>query len=115
MGAVAEVRPATREDVLSFYGRLHRDTVKAVVEILDGKIIAIGGVRFAPDMLVAFASFTEEARRFPVRMVKECRALLNTVGHCPVYAITDTGSHKEERLLEVLGFRPYVEEIWRRN
>tara|TARA_Y100000310_G_scaffold320331_1_gene376677 strand:- start:1245 stop:1592 length:348 start_codon:yes stop_codon:yes gene_type:complete len=112
----AEIRPATRDDILAFYGRLHDHTVRAWVGILDEKIIGLGGVLFYRGSLVAFAEFTEEARRFPVTLVKACRAAVNSIGRAPIYAVPETGRREEIRLFEILGFRRMADTtVWRKN
>ena len=75
------VRPASREDLISYCGNDGKGpSIKAVCAEMDGKIIGVGGLAFKAGMVVAFTDISEEARPFKtaihrtaVRFLKEAR------------------------------------------
>ena len=104
------VRPATQADLESFYvGKPARPTVTAVVGELNGKLIAIGGIAHVAGDLVGFFDIKPEARKYPLKIVKTARKILDDMrsgGATVIHCTRDPDEPRAGRFLEYLGFRP---------
>lgn len=106
--AEVEVRSATRAD-LDAFGMPDGPTVKAMVGLVEGKPVAIGGFAFVAGMVMAFCDIDDAARRFPVTLHKTALALMKEAkerGHRQVYAEVNPEEKTARGWLSRLGFRP---------
>lgn len=111
-----EVRPATRSDIDAFYGVAVRDTIRAWVGVVDGEVAAIGGIRYAGGMVVAFGDFNDVVRGSPVTLFRSCLRALSTINpSVPVYAGPAPEVPAATRFLVALGFHKVTEDLWRRG
>ena len=111
-----EARPATRAEFKKFYGGDFPDTVRAWVGLVDGKVAAFGGLRYAKNILVLFGDLTDDARARPVALLKGCLALMANISpHIPVYATPQPEIPAAERFLARLGFSEVSPNLWRRG
>jgi len=109
---VVEVRPATADDVRSFFGSV-ATTVRAKVALQDGKIIAIGGLAYFNGRVVAFADLGPEIKKHPVTLHKAALAVMAEAkarGHRHIYAGRSDNEPTARRWMDRLGFVPVDED-----
>ena len=96
------IRPATRKDFREFYGKLPTMSVKAIIGIKNGEIVALGGYYFRRNVAIAFTELKKEklTRREVIKGGRAVMELLKNLGQ-PIYATSDT---KEAVALKHFGF-----------
>jgi len=106
---VLETRAPTRGELERFYGHPVPCTVRASALFVDGEPVAIGGIAYERGMVKLFMDWTDDAVRYPVALVKACRACLAAIRsdgrHQTLYAVTC--SETARRFLSRLGFEPH--------
>lgn len=105
------IRPATREDIIAFHGKPYPFTSRAVVGLVRGRRIAIGGVGDVDGRLFAFYAMKPSARRYKVSIVKAAAAVIEAVkadGAKFIWAIVDPKEPGSRRWVEAMGFKPTV-------
>ena len=104
------IRDATRKDLLSFYGKLPSESVRARVAELDGEIIGIIGISYGQVPLF-FSDIKPEMRSFKMTIVREAKKFMETLKNHGqgAYAQACPDESLSERLIEMLGFT-YVYE-----
>jgi hypothetical protein len=81
-----------------------------VTGLVDGKIVAIGGLAYLPDGTVgAFLQIDEEARGFPVLLHKTALKILRESGQKRIVALAEQTTPSAKRWLHRLGFRAVTE------
>ncbi len=69
------ITPATRDDVVRFYGGLPGHSIRALVALDDdGEVLAVGGIAFSQGYWVAFYDATEAFRADRRALVRALRA-----------------------------------------
>jgi hypothetical protein len=105
-----EIRPTTAADCEAFYGRALPYRIKAYTGLLNGEIIAIGGIGYPSGKpLVAFADLTAAARAHPLSLHRFARMVLaeaKAAGAWRIVAKLDAAQPAAERWLTRLGFTP---------
>jgi hypothetical protein len=105
-----EVRPSTIQDLMAHCGDLPPYRLRAFTGLLDGQIIAIGGVAYLPNgAVLAFLDASEEVRskgklslyKTAKRLVEECKAR----GVTMINAMQQVDIEAAERFLTRLGFK----------
>lgn len=102
-----EFRHATQEDIIAFYGGPARQSVKAWVGYVDGKIAGIGGLTITlrrPATL--FVDVNEWGRKHPRYLLRACRIVLQELRDTQARALADPDEPKSCKLLARLGLRP---------
>lgn len=112
------VRPATAEDFANYTAAVFGEVkavplrARAFAGIVDGRVIGIGGIGFAPDgTRVAFADLTDEARKYPVALHKvalKTIELAKSLGIKQLLATTQTQQPRAEAWLLRLKFEPRI-------
>jgi hypothetical protein len=106
---MVEVRPTTPEDVEAFVSAPLDYRIRAWTGLVDGRIIAIGGVAYLPHGVAAlFMHSTDEARRYPVALHKAGRRMVDMVrasGATRIRAMPQPDIERAAAWLERLGFR----------
>ncbi len=111
-----EVRPATLGDLCEFYGRDHiSPSTKAMVGLLDGKLVAIWGLAYEQGVVSAFFNIKDEARPFKhhihrnaMRFMREARER-----HKYIHAQAEKGEPTAPKWLARLGFKNIGGDLWR--
>jgi hypothetical protein len=104
----AEVRSATRADLAAYYGHDNiGPSVKAVVGVLDGKPVAIGGIAFKNGMVELFADIKDEARPYKHHLHRTALRLIKDAlkEHKYVFAAADEKEPTAAKWLSRLGFK----------
>lgn len=105
-----EVRPSTVRDIIEYSGDLPPFRVRAFTGLLNGKIIAIGGIAYLPNgAALAFLDANDEARvkaklslyKTAKRLVDECKAR----GITTINARASIDIEAAQRFLLRLGFK----------
>lgn len=105
----AEIRPATREDILQVNGQIPF-RVRALAAERDGKLLGVGGLGFRPDgIVVAFLILAEgvTGKSVMVTLHKaglKLMAMARELGFHRVLASADMNYPAAERWLARLGF-----------
>ena len=110
------IRPAGRRDLEKFYGTRGAvlPTVVALVGIVDGEIVGVGGISRAQGRRIAFCDVTDAGRRYKMAIVRAGRRLMSDVAKnaalhkrgANIFARLDPNQAGAERFLASLGFRP---------
>ena len=99
------IRPATQEDVEAWYGVGQRKSLRAIVGVLDGEVIAIGGVYRDKEFMVGIAGLRKHMRhrkREAVLMAREGRKILQKYPF--VVAFADKNEPTADGLIKHFGF-----------
>jgi hypothetical protein len=105
-----EVRPSTVNDLIEHCGSLPPYRVRAYSGVMDGKVIAIGGIAYLPNgSALAFLDAEESLRakgkvalyKTAKRLIDECKAR----GVTTINALEQVEIEAAERFLTRLGFR----------
>lgn len=108
-----EVRWATPADLDAWDARHPREyprpTVTAMVGVLDGEIIAVGGVIHLNGQRFAFYELDEKARRYRVTLVKAAKRVMAHVARsgAVIFAVADPAEPGAKRWIASLGFVPH--------
>jgi N-acetylglutamate synthase-like GNAT family acetyltransferase len=103
------VRRATRADIEAFSDLANKPTIRAYVGVLDGEIIAIGGLAFSMGRWFAFCDLTEKARKYKLTIARVGKRIMDDareMGLRFVYADADPNEPTAVRWLTSLGFEP---------
>ena len=119
------IRPTTKADCEAFYGKALPYRIKAYTGVIDGEVVAIGGLGFPPDgPAIGFADLKDIARQWPYavelhRFARRVIAEAKAAGVPRIVAKADTSIEAAARWLERLGFEPPNGEgtlfIWRQR
>jgi hypothetical protein len=110
-----EIVPLRREHLVDWFGEDgNRPTVKGIAALVDGKLIAIAGVRYVFGTVVMFCGLRDEARPYRKTMHKVALALVREAGerHRRLIAEPDDDEPTSRRWLSRLGFEPDDDGIW---
>lgn len=101
-----ELVQATQKHVEEFYKGRPIRSVRAVVGLLDGKVVGIGGVFLDRDSVVAFCEIKEEARPHKKAILKAGFMVYNIMKkYSVVLAVADPNEKGARRLLTRFGFK----------
>jgi len=119
------IRPTIRADCEAFYGKALPYRIKAYTGLIDGEVVAIGGIGFPPEgPAIGFADLKDIARQWPYavelhRFARRVIAEAKAAGVPRIVAKADTSIEAAARWLERLGFEPLTDEgalfIWRQR
>lgn len=99
------IRPATWEDIIQWYGEASPYTMRALVGVLDGRIVAIGGVYRDANAIVGIAGATPEIRARKKDVVRMIRAVKEILQNYPVVlAFADKDEPTADSFIRHLGF-----------
>lgn len=107
--------PLEREHLVEWYGDDGRGpTVKGIAAFLDGKLIAVAGLRITAGHVIAFCDLRDEARPWKVAMHRTAVRLLDEAKarHRRILAICEEHEPTAERWLTRLGFKPQEDGVW---
>jgi hypothetical protein len=104
------IRPATRADIEKLYPKGEfTATTRAMVGLVRGRPVGIGGIALVDGRLYAFAYFKKSARRYKVSIVKAAIGVIEEAkasGARFIYCETDPNEPGAVRWVTSLGFRP---------
>jgi len=103
------IRPATAADLIAFYGRPPPASVRALVAILDGRPVGVGGLKYeggadGETLLVAFSDLRPELRAYPVAIMRAARRVVASMQGRPAIALADPAEPGAPAFLARLGF-----------
>ena len=90
MGNV-KIRFATKKDVYDVYGHYPSQTMRAYAAELDGKTVAVSGLYYFPDQIVAFSKILPGYEKYKTGIAKGALKVLDMLErvNLPVFAIAD--------------------------
>ena len=98
--------PATQKYVEQFYGKKPIRSVRAVVGLLDGKVVGIAGVFLDKNNVVAFSEMREEARRYKKAILKAGYMVYEIMqNYNVVFAVANPQEPGARRLMDRFGFK----------
>jgi hypothetical protein len=105
MGSIS-VRPSTAEDISLLYGERPRKTMRAYTAVYDGQPIAVGGVYYYPDQVVAFSCIKPEFAHLKVGLGRAAIAVLRMLKDInkPIMAVAEPSIPTSSEFLERCGF-----------
>jgi hypothetical protein len=122
MGKV-EIRPATAEDIKAVYGSLPRKTMRAYAAVVDGQSVAVAGVYYYPDQVVAFSKILPEYAHLKAGLGRGAVKVLKMLRDInkPILAVAEPDIPTAPDFLERCGFE-YIQTnsqgkvyIWRKH
>lgn len=102
------IRAATAADAQAFWGPGLPTSIRGYVAELDGRVMGIAGLAYAPNQIRAFADMVAGGEKYPMtimRMVKLVKALLNET-KAPVFCNADPNLPNSRKFLAHVGFKP---------
>lgn len=108
------IRRATAEDLTTFWGRPPRYATKAHVVEVDGRVVAVGGVHYLPEGVMAFSDITDEAAKHPKQVMRCAHAVMGDIEkiRMKVFAKRDLSRPTAHGFLTHLGFMPLSEDVY---
>jgi hypothetical protein len=105
MGKV-EIRPATAEDIRVLYGHSPRKTMRAYTAVYDGRPVAVAGLYYYPDQVVAFSCINPEYAHLKAGLARGALKVLRLLKDMnkPVIAVAEPGIPTAPEFLERCGF-----------
>lgn len=112
------IRPASPDDIIEFYGYSPKRTQRAFSVLEDGQIIAIAGVYIDTSRLVLFSDISDainkDEYRYRKAFIQFFRKLKEIISRyqLPVQAMADPGTPKSCDLLKHMGFEEIINGIY---
>ena len=111
---MTEIRFATRADFESF-DEPPSHTVRALVIVHEGSVVAVGGLAYFPCCRMAFM---QAKNTRPLSIMKATKIVMKEIfsqSGLPIFAARDTSVESSSRYLDHLGFVPLDDDyyIWR--
>lgn len=106
-----ELKPATASDFISFYGSPPKNTVRAIVCVLDGRVLGVAGIERHHGFYVAFSDISTEMRSYKKTILSAGIRLVEMIRQCslPVVSIQNLEEKTSRNFLTRLGFVPTEE------
>lgn len=111
-----EVRPATLGDLREFYERDKIDpSTNALIWLLNGKPIAVGGLVYEHGVVGVFLSLKDEARSFKHHIHRHARRFVQDAlkRHKYIFARQEEDEPTAPKWLARLGFKNIGGNLWR--
>ena len=108
-----EIKPATEELLIKFYGSPQR-TQKSLVIIEDNEPIAVAGIYPDKERFVLFSDLKPNIKMKDYRRaVIECTRRLMKLSHnIPIHSVADPKVEGSDKLLKHLGFKQLDKELY---
>lgn len=104
-------RPASRADVLAFYGYLPSETLKLMAIVLGDEVVGVIGLARTLHSTRLFSEHKPELVPYLSRVTvwRAVKAVLRWVDECAcvVYVVSD-----DRKMMERLGFREVTQGLW---
>ena len=118
-----EILPATKGDLVAFYGASLPMSVRGVVLRADGEPVAVGGVFIQDGAAIGFSEIKDGVPRPKKHIIKTALGVLKLFRQHPeVMAFANADEPSAPRFLEYLGFAPTGEHtangdvyLWKRS
>lgn len=100
------LRPATEADLVAFYGRPPRSTIRAIVAEHQGRILGVAGLMRTANGMLAVSEISEEMRSHRLTIMRAGKAIADMAKRSPVpvYAVASDKEANSAAFLERLGF-----------
>jgi len=101
-----EIRPATEADIRTVYGHGPLRTMRAYAAICDGAAVAVAGVYYYPDQVVAFSKILPEYAHLKAGLGRGAIKVLRLLKEInkPVLAVAEPSIPTSSEFLERCGF-----------
>ena len=108
-----EIKPATEELLIKFYGKPQR-TQKSLVIIEDNEPIAVAGVYPDKERFVFFSDVKPgiNMKNYKRTVIACTKKLLKLTHNIPVHAVADPKVEDSEKLLKHFGFKQLDKELY---
>jgi hypothetical protein len=108
-----KIRPASREDLEKFFDKFPW-TFRALAAELDGEVLAVGGIYYHKEFVVAFSQDVDNAHlKYPFTAARMTKEIMKLVDGRPCTAIASETIPGAPALLERLGFIHVEGRVWR--
>jgi N-acetylglutamate synthase-like GNAT family acetyltransferase len=102
--AKVDIRPATAEDLESFYGSSPKRSMRAFVGVMDGKPVGLAGIYYWGNQVVAFSEVKPEMPRHAIgRGALKVLSMIRRMG-VPVLALAQGDIPGAPEFLKRCGF-----------
>lgn len=111
--ASVELRPATRDDLIRFFGHAPEFTMRAIVAVKDERPIGVTGVVVTQDCAAVFSDISDELLAHKKTIVRAAKQIIGVARqfHLPICITSD--EHSSQAFLQHLGFEPVGEGVYR--
>jgi hypothetical protein len=118
-----DIRPTTAEDIEVLYGHRPRKTMRAYTAVYDGQPVAVGGVYYYSDQVVAFSCIKPEFAHLKAGLGRGAIKVLRMLKDInkPIIAVAEPGIPTSAEFLERCGFEHTHTNsqgkvyVWRKN
>ena len=109
------LRPASRADLVAYFGEDKYPTVKALAGVLDGDIVGVAGLASRAGIIVAFCDVRPEARAFRITIGRAAQRFMAEAAkrHKFIFAEADENEPGARRWLQSLGFEQIDGALYR--
>jgi hypothetical protein len=103
---MVEVRPATAADIAAVYGEPPKRSMRAYAALVDGEAIAVAGVYYYPDQVVAFSRINPAYEHLRTGLGRGALKVIQMLKNMnvPVLAVAEPGKETAPAFLERCGF-----------
>lgn len=100
------IRPASAEDIISVYGSAPSRSMRAYAAVVDDKAVAVAGVYYYPDQVVAFSKINPEYAHLKAGIGRGALKVLRMLKSMdkPVLAVAEPSIPTSSEFLERCGF-----------
>lgn len=103
---MTRVRWATPEDVRIYYDGEPRPTLQAVVLEVDGELLAMGGIYYHGNRIIAFSDLKPGAEKYGLSIMRGSKMIVELMRkkRRPIYAVREEGLDSAPGFLAHFGF-----------
>lgn len=100
-------RVASKEDLTAFYGETQKDSIRAIVFLDGGIIVAIGGVKREQGRLVAFSEMKAGVTLSKMMIGRMARVVMDMIRtyQVPIWAAAEHQGSDTAKLIKHYGFK----------
>ena len=108
------IRQARRSDVIDMNGKYYKESFSGYAVELDGKVIGIAGLLHSNPAQVV-SDMKDEMRKYPKTIIRMARIIRDMITETPypVYATPSPYESNARRMLEYVGFKPFLKGIYK--
>lgn len=106
MNADVEIRPATEEDLVKFYGQVPRTSVMAWIALWRGRVVCVAGIAFEQFGNVAFSDVLPEVDAPTITIWRAAKQMFDAMRAKGFPLIVAANRHKDksDKFLQSVGF-----------
>ncbi len=108
-----KIYPATAHDIESFFGYKPKLRTRAIIASIDGDLVAIAGLHYMSQAVVAFSDMKDSMRPHKKFILKTAMALVDMIRHERRTVVALAEFESSHALLLRLGFEHVTDEVYK--